>query len=108
MPAHGYDTYERLSAFLSTAESDARLSCVHISLFFVLFRLWLKNNCNSPISITRRSVMKFAKIKSTATYHKCISELQDFGYLIYSPTYHPANGSLVHIRDDRNCLQKNS
>jgi len=43
--------------------------------------------------------MKVCKISSNATYHKCIKELNEFGYLRYSPSYNPYKGSLVYLFD---------
>lgn len=84
-------------AFFCVAEGDARLNPMHISLYFVFFQLWLKNNSQNPISITRKTVMKSSKIKSFATYHKCILELHNYGYLAYLPSYHPAIGSTIYL-----------
>jgi hypothetical protein len=41
--------------------------------------------------------MKVSKICSKATYHKCIRELNDYGYLSYHPSYNPFKGSLVYL-----------
>ena len=86
-----------LTAFFLAVKSDSRLTPMHMSLYFVLFRYWLKGNCQNPIQVNRRSLMKYAHIKSTATYHKCIGQLQAWGYIKYQPSYHPAHGSLVYL-----------
>lgn len=89
--------YEQaLTAFFRLSKDDTRLSCTHISLYTVLLRYWLKSGKN-PISITRRDVMKYAKIRSTATYTHSIYDLQEFGYLTYEPSYHPFYGSSVTL-----------
>ena len=41
--------------------------------------------------------MKVSKISSKATYHKCMKELHNFGYLKYMPSYNPYKGSLVYL-----------
>ena len=41
--------------------------------------------------------MQAAHIRSIATYHKVLYDLQDFGYLHYWPSYHPVKGSLVSL-----------
>ena len=46
--------------------------------------------------------MKLSKIKSFATYHKCIKELHDAGFIIYSPTYNSYIGSSIEIVDLEN------
>ncbi len=84
-----------LQAFFDVADNDTRLSATHLGVYFVLYKLWLVQGCKDCISITRKRVMKQAKISSTATYHKIIKELVDFGYIKYLPSYHPAFGSLI-------------
>lgn len=41
--------------------------------------------------------MRISKICSKVTYHKCIKELHEKGYIIYEPSYNPFKGSLVHM-----------
>jgi len=41
--------------------------------------------------------MQISKIGGYATYHKCIKDLQKYGYIQYYPSYHPAFGSLVYV-----------
>lgn len=43
--------------------------------------------------------MKLSKIKSTATYHKCINDLTAFGYIDYEPSYDHFKGSKIIIHD---------
>ena len=91
------DIHETILGFLRIAQNDARLTPTHISLYCVLFSHWLQNEKHNPFLITRKIVMKYSKIKSIATYHKCISDLNKFGYVIYLPSYHPAIGSTVYL-----------
>lgn len=41
--------------------------------------------------------MRISKICSKATYHKCMRELHEKGYVIYEPSYNPFRGSLVRM-----------
>jgi hypothetical protein len=41
--------------------------------------------------------MKLARINSKATYHRVIHELTSYGYIRYSPSYHPVKGSEVSL-----------
>lgn len=79
--------------------SDKRLLATHVSLFTVLFIFWQREGFVSPFAITRKTVMTYAKIASIATYHKCIRELDEYGYILYKPSFHPAKGSLVYWQD---------
>jgi hypothetical protein len=33
--------------------------------------------------------MNLSKIRSTATYHKCLGDLVYFGFIDYKPSFHP-------------------
>jgi hypothetical protein len=41
--------------------------------------------------------MFVAKISGPATYHKCIKDLNDFGYIEYVPSFNPAINSRVYL-----------
>ncbi len=41
--------------------------------------------------------MAASRIQSKATYHKVMKDLQAFGYLKYTPSYHPIKGSSVAL-----------
>jgi len=86
-----------LWTFFHAVQDDNRLSAVHLSVCFVLYRYYLKNKSQNPISIRRRKIMSYAKIRSTATYHKVIADLQAYNYITYVPSYHPAFGSSVTL-----------
>ena len=77
--------------------ADKRTQASHVSLFTALFVFWQQAGFISPFKITRKAVMVFSKTTSIATYHKCIRELETFGYIRYQPSYHPKLGSLVWL-----------
>ncbi len=64
---------------------------------FGIIHLSERGDIENPIYISRKKVMYFAHINSIVTYHKCIKELQAFGYIHYNPSYHPGLGSRVHL-----------
>lgn len=74
---------------------DKRLSSTHISLSSALFAAWQNSGYANPFGITRKQLMVFSKIASTATYHKCIKDLNDFGYIGYQPSFSPKQQSLI-------------
>ncbi|HEY5326877.1 MAG TPA: hypothetical protein VIJ27_07745 [Mucilaginibacter sp.] len=74
---------------------DKRLLATHISLFTALFVQWQRNDFISPFPVTRKALMGNSRIASIATYHKCIRELDEYGYIRYQPSYDPVRGSLV-------------
>lgn len=76
---------------------DKNMHPTHISLYFSLFQYWNINCFQNPISITREEMMLSSKIGSRATYHKCMRELNDKGYIKYIPTFNPFKGSSVQL-----------
>ncbi len=84
---------------------DERLSAMHVSLFTGFFVHWQRSGFTSPFSITRKTLMSYSKIASIATYHKCIRELDTYGYIRYQPSYHPKLGSQVYWPADWQILK---
>ncbi|MCF0075514.1 hypothetical protein LZD49_33870 [Dyadobacter sp. CY261] len=81
-------------AALEAVKSDDRLNCYHISLYTAL--LYFGNGTQKiPFHASRRKLMGFSRIKSGATYHKCLRELVSYGYLSYDPSFHPQLGSRI-------------
>lgn len=81
---------------------DDRIIATHVSLFTALFVQWQRSGFKSPFAITRKELMAYSKIASIATYHKCIRELDEYGYIRYQPSFHPAKGSLIYWTDRNN------
>ncbi len=87
------------SSLVKRMGTDKRVLATHVSLFTALFIFWQRDGFVSPFAITRKTVMAFSKIASIATYHKCIRELDEYGYIRYQPSFHPAKGSLIYWPD---------
>jgi hypothetical protein len=83
--------------FLESATDDPRIGSSHISLYVTLYQYWIYNQCVDPVYIRRCEVMKTAKISGIATYHKCIKELDDYGYIRYAPSYCPKRSTEVFM-----------
>lgn len=86
-----------LTGFFDKIQEDNRLNPTHISLYLALFQFWNLNHFQNPISISRNEMMKLSKIAAFGTYHKCIKDLQEFGYIEYFPSFNPYKGSLVNL-----------
>ncbi|KAA9038688.1 hypothetical protein FW778_14165 [Ginsengibacter hankyongi] len=86
-----------LTGFYEAIKDDNRIGPTHISLYMALFQLYNLNRCCNPINITRAVVMETAKISGLATYHKCIKDLHEFGYIQYMPSFNPAICSRVFL-----------
>ena len=87
-----------LSRFFRRAGEDNRISTTHISLFLALYMRWNGKGVGAPVSFRRMELMEAAKISGTATYHKAIRELAEYGYIRYIPSYNPALCSQVYLR----------
>ena len=83
--------------FYLAVKNDHRICTTHISLYMALYHFYILNSFTNPVPITRRTLMDLAKINGLATYHKCIRELHDFGYIQYTPSYNPATNSHVQL-----------
>jgi len=87
---------KQMIGFFIKASSDHRIGPQHVAIYMALFQQWCVNECNNPISISKNNLMEIAKIRRT-TYHKCMKELHEYGYIKYLPSYHPVLGSVVHL-----------
>jgi hypothetical protein len=77
---------------------DPRITVWHISLYIAILHCWYENDFKTPISISRSKLMKFSHICSIATYHKCIKQLTDYGYIGYFPSYNPLRGTTIFLQ----------
>ena len=76
---------------------DSRLNPTHISLYMALFQIWNINRFPEEFFINREEVMRFSKIGSKSTYHKCVKELSYWKYIIYYPSHNPFKGSKIKM-----------
>ena len=86
-----------LTAVMERIAKDDRLNPSHVSLYLALFQFWNMNRFNNPISIHRQDTMRLSKIGSKNTYHKCITELSQWGFFLYCPSHNPMKGSTVNM-----------
>ena len=96
-----------LTSFYDRIQEDNRLNPTHISLYLALFQFWNLNHFQNPISISRNEMMRLSKISAFGTYHKCIKDLQEFGYIEYLPSFNPYKGSLVNLYNFENSEVQN-
>ena len=87
-----------MTDFFVAISVDRRISYPHIVLYMALFQCWNSNEFVNPISVSRARIMRMSKINSQSTYHKYMKELVDFGYINYSPSYHPILGTTVYLK----------
>ena len=88
---------KHLAGFFERVAADERLNPSHISMYVSLFQFWNVNRFQNPISVARSEIMRVSKISARVTYHKCLNELHQFGYLRYVPSHNPMKGSLIYL-----------
>lgn len=89
---------EWVSGLMDMVEKDPCLGPSHISLYLALLHCYRQQNYTLPVCVFSRDVAKQAKI-SARTYHKCLADLVNNGYIRYKPSYDPSHGSLVYLID---------
>ena len=87
-----------LTAAYEQFYKDSRLSPSHVSLYMALFQEWNISRFAIEFYADRHLLMKISKIGSTSTYHRCIVQLHDWGYLIYYPSFNPFKGSRIRMQ----------
>jgi replication initiation and membrane attachment protein DnaB len=87
----------QLTYFFNKIRQDNHITPSHISLYMALLERWNQNRFNSPVLFYRKDIMIMAKMNGTATYHKCIKDLQSLGYIEYYPSHNPAFPSEVYF-----------
>ncbi|AZI22508.1 hypothetical protein EIH07_05330 [Chryseobacterium taklimakanense] len=91
------DYIQHITGFYDKIQDDDRLNPTHISFYLALSQFWNLNHFRNPISISRSQMMRISKISALGTYHKCIKQLEEFGYIQYMPSFNPYKGSLVNL-----------
>ena len=90
---------KHLTTFFDKVIEDNTLNATHISIYMALFQCWNCNRFRNPISISRDEIMQISKVSSKATYHKCLKNLHNAGYIKYEPSFNPFRGSHVVVFD---------
>lgn len=99
---------KHFTAFFEKMLREESIRPTHVCLYFSLFQLWNFNRYKNPISISREQLMRISKINSFATYHKCLKELHELGFIYYEPSYHPFKGSCVTMYGVDELIKTNS
>ena len=76
---------------------DDRLNPTHISLYMALFQEWNSSRFAKDFYVNRRDLMFASKIGSKSTYHRCVTNLDSWGYLSYYPSNNPYKGSKIKM-----------
>lgn len=83
--------------YLAIFEKDRRLNVWHFALLNAILHLAYRQGQRTIINVSRSRIMSLSHINTLPTYHKYFKELQEMGYILYRPSYHPAYRSEVEI-----------
>lgn len=83
-----------LKRFQQGITNDPRICPAHISLFLAI--LQFHEQQGKPISASKKQIVVAAKISET-TYHRCIHQLHEYGYIRYMPSFDPKQASSIYI-----------
>lgn len=86
-----------LSNFFEAIGSDARISITHIGIYAALLQYRIQNDFTNPIQVFSHEIMSIAKLSSAITYHKCVRELSEYGYIRYEPSFNRMKGSKIYF-----------
>jgi len=75
-----------LNGLFEKMNRDDRLTAYHISLYMSIFQLWNMNRFKNPVPIDRGELMELSRIGGRNTYARCMKELDQWGYIRYSPS----------------------
>ncbi|OXA99140.1 hypothetical protein B0A75_11985 [Flavobacterium oncorhynchi] len=83
--------------YLAVFENDSRLNVWHFALLSAILYLGYKQGDNKIIRVSRSKIMSLSHISTLPTYHKYFKQLQEMGYIRYTPSYHPGYKSKVEL-----------
>ncbi|MFB3388035.1 hypothetical protein [Flavobacterium sp. LAR06] len=86
-----------LSDFFTAIENDFRISTTHIAIYAALLQYRADKGFINPIQVYRHEITPKAKILSACTYHKCIRELSEYGYITYEPSFKKTQASKIYF-----------
>ncbi|MFC4233300.1 hypothetical protein ACFOW1_15470 [Parasediminibacterium paludis] len=86
-----------LSDFFNAIASDPRISITHIGIYAALLQYWKEHQYQNPVNAFSHEIMLIAKISAATTYHKCVKDLSDYGYIKYVPSFKKNQGSKVYL-----------
>ena len=88
---------DMLIGMLDRMATDSRLTVWHIGIMIAIADISYHDEGKNPVAITRKLVMQLAHVRSLATYHKCIRQLEEYGYIKYKPSYNYYDGTKVTL-----------
>jgi hypothetical protein len=91
---------EQIIAQLSIYMDDSKLNIWHMALLAAILILGCRQGERQKIKVSRSKLMQLSHINTLPTYHKYFKQLQELGYIKYSPSYHPGYNSEVELYEN--------
>lgn len=88
-----------LNPLLLKISADQKLYPSHCFILLALLGVYQEKNYSMPFQISRRKLMCLTKVRSIATYHKCIKELVSLWYILFELSYDPLTRSDVYLTE---------
>ena len=92
---------KQFSGFFEAIADDPRINTTHVCLYMALLQYWKEQDFVCPVHVFSHGIMQRAKILSSATYHRSIRDLHNFGYIRYEPSYKKNQGSKIYMAWDK-------
>lgn len=91
------DSLKPLSDFFFAIDKDARISITHIGIYAALLQYWKEHEFANPLQAYSYDIIQIARISSPTTYHKCVRDLNEYGYIKYEPSFKRNSPSKVYL-----------
>jgi hypothetical protein len=88
---------DELLDYLAIIEKDSRLNVWHFALLSAILYLGYRQSQDRIIYVSRSKIMALSHIHTLPTYHKYFKQLQEMGYVRYTPSYHPGYRSTIEL-----------
>ncbi|MFP9100488.1 hypothetical protein ACLI09_15675 [Flavobacterium sp. RHBU_24] len=86
-----------LSDFFQAIDNDQRITMRHIGLYAALLYIWETDGFKNPICLFSKEIMAVAKIFASASYHRYIKQLDEYGYIRYEPSFKKNQASKIYL-----------
>jgi hypothetical protein len=86
-----------IMSYLSMYSTDPKLNVWHLSILTAILGLGYRQGQRRRIKVSRSKIMELSHVNTLPTYHKYFKQLQDLGYIKYTPSYHPGYKSEVKL-----------
>lgn len=89
-----------LENFFQAIQNDFRIGKTHIVIYTSILYHWRRLGSPTPLKVFSREIMAIAKIEACSTYHRCLKDLDSFGYLRYQPSFKKNEASSLFLGNE--------